>query len=115
MKKLDGNELRKRNGYRCKPEYASVEHLPAEILCKFKRSGNAEGQRGGSYYEPTPEEAAIIADRLYRAGGIAEQIRAARERTTAEDRQPDFDYRIESLDNGMLRGRTALGNSRRAY
>ena len=115
MKKLDGNELRKRNGYRCKPEYASVEHLPAEILCKFERSGNAEGQRGGSYYEPTPEEAAIIADRLYCAGGIAEQIRNARERMTAEDRQEDYESQIHSLDNGMLRGRLALGNSRRAF
>jgi hypothetical protein len=107
-KKLDGNELRRLNGYRVRPEYAEVEHLPDEILCKFDQSYNVKGQRGGNYYQPTPEEDAEMQERIYGDGGIGEQIRKARERTTREDLEKQFEAGIVSLDNGMLRGKTAL-------
>jgi hypothetical protein len=107
-KRLDGNELRRLNGYRVKPEYAEVEHLPDEILCKFDCSYNVKGQRGGNYYQPTLEEDAAIQQHIYRVGGIAEQIRKARDKQAMEDRREDYETPIQSIDNGMLQGKRAL-------
>lgn len=107
-KKLDGNELRRLNGFRTRPEYENVEHLPDEILCKFDQSYNVNGQRGGNHYQPTPDEDAAIQNHIYRAGGIGEQIRKARERATKEDLEKPLETRIQSLDNGMLQGKRAI-------
>ena len=80
-----GCEIRKQHGYQCPPGMESVESLPTEILEKFHTSLNQKNHRGGREYQPTDDEEKLIAECLYKQGGILQQIREARLRAPHED------------------------------
>lgn len=117
-KKLDGNLIRETQGHRSLDKYARIENPLGEILKRFETRSGSDPRKGGGDYEPTPEEAAIIHEAIYGVNGMGRKFQEANHTISDDARHCRYEQcgrEIYSLDNGMLHGRTALGNSRRVY